>query len=147
MLIDRESILFNHLNIYDLVEDKLAFPIFQRFYNWRDKQVTELLNNIEDVIVNPKKEIYLLDFIWYIEDGKKKIADGQQRIVTLNILIKALNDYIEKNDLSIDKIKQFDLSYDNITYNKKYASSFDKYMQAPFKRIYLFLMTFIENNK
>lgn len=147
MLIDKKSISFNYINIYDLSKEKIGFPIFQRFYNWKDKQLIELLNDIEDVINNPEKEIYLLDFIWYEEDEIKKIADGQQRIVTLNILIKAINDFIDKNNINIEKIKLFDLSYDNNTYNKKYDNSFSKYMQAPFKKIYLILYKFIEENK
>lgn len=144
MLIDDKSINFEYLNIYSLANRQIGFPIFQRFYSWKDKQTIELQNDIIDSLNNPEKQIYLLDFIWYEENDKMMIADGQQRIVTLNILIKAINDYIEHNELSIQKITLFNLSYDNITHDKKYQKSFDSYMMAPFKKIYLVFKNFIE---
>lgn len=147
MLINKEDLSFKYTNIYGLVGEKFAFPIFQRFYNWKDKQVIELLNDFEEIFIKGSGEIYFLDFIWYKEDGKKKIADGQQRLVTLNILIKVINDLIEKDSLEFEQIELFDLAYDNETYNKKYQNSFTKYMQAPFKKIYIFLMKFVDDNK
>lgn len=146
MLTNKKSINFEYTNIYSLSKYKIGIPIFQRFYDWKEKQIIETLNDINDALSDSSKDIYLLDFIWYSEDNQKKIADGQQRIVSLNILIKCIIDYSQTNNLKIPNIKLFDISYDNVDYDKKYQQSFFNYMKSPFKKMYIYLMNYISDN-
>lgn len=146
MLINRNSVKFSYINIYSLQKEKIGIPIFQRFYSWRDKQIVELINDILSAIDDETRDIYLLDFIWYKEDDMIKLADGQQRLVTLNLLLKAINDLIENKKLSLKKINLFDITYDNVEYEKKYKTNFSNYDIAPFKKIYLSLYSFIQEN-
>lgn len=147
MLINKDSIRFQYINIYSLQKERIGIPIFQRFYSWREKQLVELLNDFLGAIDDENKELYLLDFIWYSEDEKIKLADGQQRVVTLNLLIKAINDFINAENLNLEKLNLFDISYDNIEYDKKYKMNFNDYDLAPFKKIYLALLQFVKENR
>lgn len=149
MLTNKNDIEIEYINIFDLQKYKIAIPIFQRFYDWKDKQTHEIKQDILEAINKQSKDIYLLDFIgYYNEDdpGILEIADGQQRIVTINILIKAINDYIDKNNLSITPIDLFEISYDTLEYDNKYKTAFYKYMCSPFKKIYLAMESFIREN-
>lgn len=146
MLINKSCVSFDYIKLYSISSYKIAIPIFQRFYDWKEKQIIETLNDITNALENKDKEIYLLDFIWYEEDGMMKIADGQQRLVSLNIFMKAINDFIDENELSIDKIPLFHIKYDNFSYDKKYQSAFNNYMIAPFKKMYVYLREYVRNN-
>ncbi len=143
MLIKNNTISFEYIKLYDLSKRVIGIPIFQRFYDWTEKQVQETLNNIEDALLDKSKEIYLLDFIWYEEDGKMKIADGQQRLVSINLLLKCIIDFIDSNDLKIEKPSLFSIQYDNFDYNIKYKQAFENYIVAPFKKMYLRLSEFV----
>lgn len=147
MLIDKNSIKFNYINLYTLSKENIGIPIFQRFYSWKEKQIHETLDDLLECICNNDKEIYLLDFIWYKEDGKIKLADGQQRIVSINLIIKAITDYASANKIVIDEIRPFNISYDNIEYQKKYNQTFTNYVVAPFKKMYAYLLKFVEEHK
>jgi hypothetical protein len=147
MLINNNGVSFEYINIYSLVDKRIGIPIFQRFYDWKEKQIIETLNDIENALSNPDKQIYLLDFIWYSEDGSMKLADGQQRLVSLNLLIKSINDYIDAKSLNISKVKLFDVHYDNFDYNTKYNNCFNNYVVAPFKKMYLKLYEFVSNHE
>lgn len=145
MLIKSKQIENNYDKLYSIVDNKIGIPIFQRFYAWKEAQTRQLLEDILNATKN-NKELYLLDFIYYIEDEKIMIADGQQRLVTINLLIKAINDTISINNLQIDQIKPFDISYDIIENNNKYHDSYYNYVKAPFKKVFLYLSEFINNN-
>ena len=146
MIIEQNSIEIEYINFHSFFKDKeIGIPIFQRFFDWKKQQVHELLNDIDYILNGNTRTIYLLDFIYYDEDGKIKLADGQQRLVSINIFRKALCDFIDENKLDITKPSLYNISYDVAEYNKKYLNSFSNYMQAPFKILYIFFKEFLEN--
>ena len=146
MLVNEGQLEEEYFNVYKLNEKKIGIPIFQRFYDWKEKQVQALLNDIMEIVNKDKKQIYLLDFIYYYEDNKAMFADGQQRIVSINFLIKAINDYIDQNRLDIVHLNQFDIFYDVNEYNEKYRKSITKIPVAPFKKNYLVFLKWIQEN-
>ncbi len=71
-------------------------PPYQREYSWREEEVKEFF---EDIQRSLDKNSYFLGLIILTdEDGRKKIVDGQQRMVTLTLLASAL--YHEAQRLS-----------------------------------------------
>ena len=81
------------LTIKELFEKNLKIPPYQRPYSWEKEQVEDL---IEDLLTAYKNEIenYLIgNMIFHQEDLKEEIniVDGQQRIITLGLIIKILS--------------------------------------------------------
>ena len=146
MLIKTKEIENEYINVYSLNNEKIGIPIFQRFYDWKESQTKQLLEDILNSI-NNDKQLYLLDFIYYEDNGKVMIADGQQRLVTLNLLIKAINDIILHDNLQLTPLKQFDITYDIVNNNEKYQKTFNNdFIVAPFKRVYIHLYEFVRKN-
>lgn len=72
---------------------RLHIPDYQRPYAWEEKQVEILLNDLKDVIES-EKETYLLGSLIFHENTKEgtlDVVDGQQRLVTLALICKALD--------------------------------------------------------
>ena len=120
MLLEKDTISFKYKNIYDLTSKQIGIPIFQRFFAWKKDQSIQMLSDILETASDKTKDLYLLDFIYYNEGKKMMLADGQQRVVTLNLLFKAINDYIDENKLSIRKLNLFNIEYDIQEHQKKY---------------------------
>ncbi len=146
MLIEKNTIEENYINIYSLHEKKIGIPIFQRFYDWKIANIEQLKADILESTDNEISDLYLLDFIIYEEDGIIKLADGQQRIVTLNNLIKAIKDVAKDQQIQIENIETFDIVYDIQEYNKQYVTHFENYPRSPFKIVYLNLKEYVEEN-
>lgn len=133
-----KTIEIEYIKLYDWINKKFGIPIFQRLYVWKKDTAEPLMNDLLTIIHESNKDLYYLDFIYYEEDGKIKLADGQQRLITLNILIQVINDVIDSEDLPISKLDLFDITYDIADFNAKYQTSFFSYPTAPFKEVYLF---------
>jgi uncharacterized protein with ParB-like and HNH nuclease domain len=146
MIIEKDSVSIDYVNLYSLITKNLGIPIFQRFYDWKKDQTKQLLEDLVSVSKDKTKDLYLLDFIYYLESDKFMIADGQQRLVTINILQKAINDHITEKDLPIQKLQFFNIEYDISHFQKKYLENFHNYPTAPFKKIYLHFKDWIANN-
>lgn len=146
MIINNNTITCEYIRLYDWQNKKIGIPIFQRFYAWKEKEIIQFKEDLLNVMSNNTLQLYLLDFIYYEEDGKIKFADGQQRIVTLNNLIKAIKDVAIKNNINIDNINLFDISYDVFANQEKYDTHFNNYVTNPFKKVYLNLYDFVEKN-
>lgn len=76
---------------------ELHIPDYQRPYAWKENQVEILLNDLKDVIESGKKSYLLGSLIFHKEEKSKKekllnIVDGQQRLVTLALICKFLDE-------------------------------------------------------
>ena len=80
-----------------LSEDSYRVPIYQRNYDWGEKQVLQLIADIEDYAKDPTKSdhnYYLGAIVVYPRtEGSRsyfETVDGQQRLITLTILLNVL---------------------------------------------------------
>jgi len=87
------SQLFNNRN------EQFSIPAYQRRYAWGDKQVGELF---EDIARLKENETHFFGTILLLTDSHRadlnslEVVDGQQRIITLSILLKAIQDRINE---------------------------------------------------
>lgn len=73
-----------------LFGNNLVIPHYQRNYCWEDKQVKTLWENLKEI---PQKDEYHLGTIILQKDknGDYAVIDGQQRLVTLTLIVRELN--------------------------------------------------------
>ena len=77
------------VRLTDLLSAPLSIPIFQRPYDWRTKQVEDL---IVDLASSASTPLFLgLIVLHREENGSYMIIDGQQRITSLMLLLGAKN--------------------------------------------------------
>src|SRR5216684_3700711 len=74
-----------------LREGKLKVPSNQREYQWRERHVSDLFNDVRDVLDGDNDE-YFLGTIVVLSDesGNRIVVDGQQRLATTLIFIAAV---------------------------------------------------------
>ncbi|EGQ7787127.1 DUF262 domain-containing protein [Vibrio cholerae] len=77
-----------------LLSQPLTIPIYQRPYKWQSKHVNQL---IDDVLAHRSKQCYRLGTVVLHKDDEAtteelNIVDGQQRLLTLTLLCKLLDD-------------------------------------------------------
>ena len=65
MLVNEGKLTQEYIKVYSLQQHPIGVPIFQRFYDWKEKQTDALLEDILLTINEPDKQIYLLDFIYF----------------------------------------------------------------------------------
>ena len=69
----------------------LVIPDYQRPYKWKAENANQLLDDIEEAM-HSNKEIYRIGtLILHHDNNKYNIVDGQQRIITLSLLLKCLD--------------------------------------------------------
>lgn len=88
-----EQKLENEFIEIEKLENKDFFiPSYQRGYRWGEREIIELLNDINDFMVDKKEnDFYCLQPIVVKEDKSKyEVIDGQQRLTTIFLIIKYL---------------------------------------------------------
>lgn len=68
-------------------------PIYQRNYAWEKEEIEALVHDVWDACVN-KKATYFIGTLVTFDKGDRKyeVIDGQQRLTTLYLILKALNE-------------------------------------------------------
>ncbi len=99
-------------NLLEFLREPKQFviPIYQRTYSWTLKQCQQLWNDLVKIALEPKVSGHFLGSVVYIEHGlfhitslpKLLVIDGQQRLTTISLLLKALSQAVEN---SKDKTK------------------------------------------
>lgn len=80
-------------NIEMLMQNRFKIPIYQRHYSWKKKHIQRLIH--DTMAQTDKKHFTGVFFFKTIQNGldsKKQIIDGQQRLTTIFLIIKALFD-------------------------------------------------------
>ena len=90
--------------VNDLKDKEVVIPLLQRNYkwdvNWKDKEddgvsAEKLVSDIWNAIGN-REETYAIGMLtFYEKDNIVQIIDGQQRLIKLSLLVKALGKYNE----------------------------------------------------
>lgn len=109
-----------------LANQSLCIPHYQRPYKWTSKNINQLFSDISS---HKKKSAYRLGTIVFHKDKNsnvKNIVDGQQRLVTLMLMLRALfqrdNSNLRK-DLQ-DQLAKLKENLDNL--NPKFTSQISK---------------------
>lgn len=85
-----------------LKNDRFVIPSYQRPYSWTEDQCRELWEDLVNFFQSDKKdEGYFLGNIIFAKSNdveELEVIDGQQRLITLSLLLKALSFYDKNND-------------------------------------------------
>ena len=118
---DEPVVLFNDVTLKELFNNYLFIPDYQRIYCWKKENVIKLFNDITE---NSDGKYHLGGIILHKNEEKKgfDIVDGQQRLVTLTLLLEKLGykgclPLIEERFLSNE-------AKEHIAYNKKLCQVF-----------------------
>lgn len=73
-------------------EKKFVIPEYQRPYAWSDEQIQTLFDDLAEYTGNNTESTYFLGTIvaYENENGEQEIIDGQQRITSLFLLLRAI---------------------------------------------------------
>ena len=74
-------------NLFD-TDKEYIIPLYQRAYAWEDKQLIQLIEDINDVPENASYHIGSL--IVSEQNGRYEVVDGQQRLTSLYLLLNCL---------------------------------------------------------
>lgn len=72
-------------------KDKYIIPLYQRAFAWTDKEICQLIEDINDLTA---ERYYLGSLIVNVnQDGVYEVIDGQQRLTALFLLLNYIGDY------------------------------------------------------
>ena len=106
------------LGLFDSSQKSFIIPVYQRAYSWEKEQWETFLNDLTEQIEGQNNYFFgniLLETLK--KDTKYEIIDGQQRITTLTIFIRAILNVLatRKNDVLL---KEFDFKTKESIYLK-----------------------------
>ena len=120
-IIDRKKNIFS--------DDQYSIPLYQRDYAWEDKQIEQLIEDINDV---PNNENYYLGSLIVAKQEEKKyeVVDGQQRLTTLFLLLNYLGCHTNKTlEFACREKSNYTLSHIDEIITQKSETYEDKYQQ------------------
>lgn len=86
-LVTELHIISENSNIFD-TNMEYIIPLYQRAYAWEDKQLTQLIEDINDVTEDAN--YYIGSLIVSKQSGRYEVVDGQQRLTSLYLLLNCL---------------------------------------------------------
>lgn len=117
MLKNSNSIV--ELKINELLNggSQYIIPVYQRNYAWGYKEISQLVQDICNVIEDGKQSNYYIGTLvtYKRTDGKYEVIDGQQRLTTLTLLMYALShsDLKESESFKIKNNLEFECRQDS----------------------------------
>ena len=85
---DGEEVSVRIMSLSEIMELNMTLPDYQREYCWEDKNIIDLWHNLKKI--QDGKPFHLGTIILHDYKNKYDIIDGQQRLITLSIILLAL---------------------------------------------------------
>lgn len=88
-------------------------PVYQRNYDWKKTQCLTLFNDIEAIVFDANRASHFMGTIVYAEGESTAtfraftVIDGQQRLTTIMLLLKAIVDSSEDEELKADIVETY----------------------------------------
>lgn len=112
------SIEVNKQSVKELLEsgkkNPFVIPEYQRPYAWKEEHIVTLFNDLKEFAENQQMTddedgSYFLGTIvsFENENGEQEIIDGQQRLTSLFLLLRAIYSKLQKNDTQSKEEKNF----------------------------------------
>jgi uncharacterized protein DUF262/uncharacterized protein DUF1524 len=91
---------------------RFMIPIYQRPYSWTDTQIDDLYRDLNDAIGGTAQDYFLGTLVTTRnnEEGRLTIIDGQQRLVTVSVLIASIRDHFQL-DGQMDRAQDIEREY------------------------------------
>lgn len=80
---DEENNIFN-------TDKRFQIPLYQRSFAWEDKQLIQLMEDINDSCVDPNSKYYIGTLVVADKGVYYEVVDGQQRLTSLFLLLHCL---------------------------------------------------------
>ncbi len=104
----------------ELLDKNLVIPEYQRPYEWTNNYIKTLLNDLLLYIYKDNKQYTVGNIIIHNDMGVLNVVDGQQRLVTLHLLLYALDG---KKKLKLSEQQFNEISEHNIHSNYLFIQS------------------------
>lgn len=104
-----KKIAFNDLEIQKLFQNFYIIPAYQREYVWQEKEVIQLLGDVLDAFSdNPEAEYFLGSLVVCksTEGVKLEVIDGQQRLITLSLVLNNIKRQYKKHIVDCSSIEK-----------------------------------------
>lgn len=94
---DIEEIIIYESDEKNIFSTEISFqiPLYQRAYAWEDKQLIQLLEDINDSCVDENSKYYIGTLVVAEKDTHYEVVDGQQRLTSLYLLLHCLGAHIK----------------------------------------------------
>lgn len=143
-------------------------PVYQRNYDWKKIQCETLFKDIEALAGDIERNSHFLGTIVYVEGDSNatfrafSVIDGQQRLTTIMLLLKAIVDSTKDEDLKADilesyltnrrcaeelRIKLKPMKSDAQNYEKLIDNRFDELEESQIKNNYTLFKELIEKSE
>lgn len=78
-------------------DKRFQIPLYQRAFAWEDKQLIQLLEDINDSCNEPDSRYYIGTLVVADKGGYYEVVDGQQRLTSLYLLLHCLGADVESS--------------------------------------------------
>ena len=94
---------------------RFIIPVYQRNYDWKEKNCLQLFEDIRNIGLHGERKSHFMGSIVYVSNSDTDsidlkeyvIIDGQQRLTTSTLFLKALYDVIDDEDLKDEILESF----------------------------------------
>jgi uncharacterized protein with ParB-like and HNH nuclease domain len=89
-------------NLLEGTKTRFVVPVYQRNYDWKTEQCGRLFDDIEDVVRQDRESHFFGSIVSKAERDVRVVIDGQQRITTTFLLLKALVTQAESGCMTVN---------------------------------------------